>query len=180
MSNLNPLAQTARSLRAARGFGGRSRNPRSSSVLAMANEILHRTECVAGHGLSGRLDQNVVTLLGPCDGLRSEILRWLGQAGKDGFHKGVEKGKQCLLASLDACDLPEYPIKPGRDSVFGFRQLGPAVELVLNRSADERAGTPIAPRLDGFRDVIPIFMAQSDADSGPAWGTSALSHENSL
>jgi len=144
----------------------------------MANEILDRTECVAGHGLSGCLDQLVISLFCSCDGLWSEIARRLGQARKDDFHKGIGQGEERLLASLDAGNLPEYPIKPSSYSLFGLQQLGPAVEFVLNRSSDECAGTPVAPRLDGFCDAIPNFMAQSDADSGPACSSPVLSHEN--
>jgi hypothetical protein len=96
MSSLNPLDHTTLSSLGRRGFGGRSRTFRSSSVLAMSHQILQGRESVAGHGLTGGLDQPVVPVFGSGGGLGLGVARWLRQARKHCFDKSIQQRMKCI------------------------------------------------------------------------------------
>src|SRR5665213_2814160 len=158
-----------------RGFGGRNRTFRSSSVRAM--QVLKRGEGIAGHASTGSLDQEVVPVLGSGDGLRLGVDRWLGQARENCFDKRIEQSVERLLAPDNAGIVTGHAFKPSRNQVFGFGQLGPAIELVLDCRPDERARTCVTPSLHGFIDPNPIFPTQSHGDSGSARRSRVLSHK---
>src|SRR5579863_2231820 len=111
MISLKPFAHAAPSFRVTRGFGGRSRNSRSSSIRAMANQILHRCARIARHRLPRGFDEPVVTLLRARDCLRSRFGRWFGYAGQDRFGEGVHQSKKRLLPPTDAENIVRDAIK---------------------------------------------------------------------
>jgi hypothetical protein len=103
--------------------------------------------------------------------------RWLRQASKHCFDKSIEQSVERLLAPDKAEVVTGHAFKPSRNQVFGFRQLGSAIEFVLDCRSDERARTGIAPRFYDFIDPNPIFPTQSHGDSGSARRSCVLSHE---
>jgi hypothetical protein len=141
-------------------------------------QILKRGECIAGHASTGSFDQEVVPVLGSGDGLGLGVDRWLRQARKHCFDKGIEQSVERLLAPDNAEVVTGHAFKPSRNQVFGFGQLGPAIEFVLDCRPDERARTCVPPSFHGFIDPNPIFPAQSDGDSGSARRSRVLPHKN--
>jgi hypothetical protein len=175
MSSLNPLDHAMRSYGGRRGFGGRNRTFRSSSVRAM--QVFKRGEGIAGHASPGSLDEEVVPVLGSGDGLGLGVDRWLRQARKHRFDKSIEQSVERLLAPDNADIVTGHALKPSRDQVFGFGQLGPALEFVLDCRPDERARTCVTPSFHDFIDPNPIFPTQSHGDSGSACRSRVLSHK---
>src|ERR1700683_1612656 len=138
-----------------RGFVGRNRTLRSSSVRAM--QVLKRGEGIAGHASTGSLDQEVVAVLGSGDGLGMGVDRWLRQARKNCFDKSIEQSVERLLAPDNADIVAEQASKAFGNQVFGFGQLGSTVKFILNCRPDERAGAGITSRFDGLVNPNPIF-----------------------
>src|SRR5580658_3500235 len=150
MSSLNPLDHAMRSSVGRRGFGGRSRTFRSSSVRAMCHQILQASDGIAGHASTGSLDQEVVPVLGSGDGLGLRVDRWLRQARKNCFDKSIQQSVERLLAPDNADIVTGHAIKPSGNQGVGLGQLGSTVQLVLDCRSDERARTGIAPRFYGL------------------------------
>src|ERR1700734_1043701 len=100
MSSLNPLDHPTHSFGGGRGFGGRNRTFRSSSVRAM--QVLKRGEGIAGHASPGSLDQEVVPVLGSGHGLGLGVDRRFRQAPKHCFDKSIEQSVERLLAPDNA------------------------------------------------------------------------------
>jgi hypothetical protein len=144
----------------------------------MCQQILQAGEGIAGHGLTGGLDQPVVPVLGSGDSLGLGVDRWLRQAGKHGFDKSIEQSVERLLAPDNAGIVTGHAFKPSRNQVLGFGQLRPAIEFVLDCRPDERARTCVPPSFHGFINPNPIFPAQSDGDSGSARRSRVLPHKS--
>jgi hypothetical protein len=140
-------------------------------------QVLKRGEGIAGHASPGSLDQEMVPVLGSCDGLGLRVDRWLRQACKNCFDKSIQQSVERLLAPDDADIVTGYAFKASRNQVFGFGQLRPAIEFVLDCRPDERARTGVAPSFHCFIDPNPIFPTQSHGDSGSARRSCVLSHE---
>src|SRR3984885_6695562 len=175
MSNLNPLDHATPSSLGRRGFRGRNRTFGSSSVRAM--QVLKPGEGIAGHATPGSLDQEVVPVFGPGDGLGLGVDRWLRQARKHCFDKSIEQSMERLLAPDNADIVTGHAFKPSSNQVFAFSQLGAAVEFVLDCRPDERTRTCVTPSLHGFVDPNPIFRTQPHGDSGSACRSRVLSHK---
>ncbi len=144
MSSLNPFDHAAPSFRVTRGFGGRSRNSRSSSVRAMVHQILHGGARIARHRLTGGFDEPVVTLFRAGDGLRSGFGRRFRHAGQNRFGESVHQRKQRLLAPAHAEDVPRNAIKARSNPLLGAGQFGSPVQFVADRRPNERTGICIA------------------------------------
>jgi hypothetical protein len=140
-------------------------------------QVLKRGVGIAGHASPGSLDQEVVPVLGSGDGLGLGVDRWLRQAGKHCFDKSIEQSVERLLAPDNAEVVTGHAFKPSRNQVFGFGQLGPAIEFVLDCRPDEGAGAREASRFDYLVDPNPIFPAESDRNPGRARRSRVLSHK---
>jgi hypothetical protein len=143
----------------------------------MSHQILEGGECVAGHGLTGCLDQPLVPVLGSSDCLGLRVARWLWQTRKNRFDKSIQQGMERLLTPDNPQVVTGYVLKSSRDPIFALGQFGPPVEFVLDCRPDECARTCVPPSFHGFIDPNPIFPAQSDGDSGTARRSHVLSHK---
>jgi hypothetical protein len=143
----------------------------------MSHQILQGGDCVAGHGLTGGLDQTVVPVLSSGDGLGLRVARWLWQTRKNRFDKGIEQGMERLLTPDNPQVVTGYVLKSSRDPIFALSELRPPAQFVLDGRPDERAGAREASRFDGLVDPNPIFPAQSDGDSGTSRRSHVLSHK---
>jgi hypothetical protein len=85
--------------------------------------------------------------------------------GTKGF-SGVHQRKESLLIPANSGDFPRNAIKPSRYSLFGSGLFPSSVQLVLDRRAHKRAGARVAPRLRVLLDLILIFPAETDGNSG--------------
>src|SRR5579863_8908435 len=166
MRRRNPLDHAAPSFRRTRGFGGRSRISRSSSVRAMVHQVLHSGACIAGHRATGILDELVVSVSRAGDGLWPGIGWRFRHTGQHRLGEGVHERKESLLTPANSGDVPRNAIKPSRYSLFGSSLFPPSVQLILDRRADERTGARVAPRLRGLLDLMLVFPAETDGNSG--------------
>ena len=78
----------------------------------------------------------------------------------------VSTSEESLLTPDNAGDVPRNAIKPSRYSLFRSGLFPPSVQLVPYRRADERTGARVAPRLRGLLDLMLVFSAETDGNSG--------------
>src|SRR5580692_9363717 len=166
MSSLNPFDHAAPSFRTTRGFVGRSRNSLSSSVRAMAHQVLHGRACVSRHILAGRLYQPVITFLRAGDGLLSGVGWWFWDASQNHFGKRVKQRIERLLTTTNAEGLPRYAIKPCGNSFLSAGHLLSPVQFVPDCRPDESAGVCVASRFRCLLDLMLIFSGKPDRDPG--------------
>src|SRR5579863_3643939 len=176
MISLNPFDHAAPSFRVTRGFGGRSRNSRSSSVRAMLHQILHGGTGVARHRLTGGLDELVITVSRAGDGLGSRFGRRFRHAGQNRFGESVHQGKKRLLPPSNAEDIVRNAIKARSHPLICAGKFGSPVQFVSDRRSNERAGTCVTFGLRRLIDLTLLFSGQPDRDSGVAESTRALCH----
>src|SRR5580698_9156862 len=168
MISLNPFDHAAPSCRVTRGFGGRSRNSRSSSVRAMLNQILHGGAGVARHRLPGGLDELVITVSRAGDGLGSRFGRRFRHAGQNRFGESVYQGKQRLLPPANAEDIVRNAIKARSHPLICAGKFGSPLQFVSDRRSNERAGTCVTFGLRRLIDLPLLSFVSWAADSAVA------------
>jgi hypothetical protein len=92
----------------------------------MPHQILPGGECVAGHGLTGGLDQQVVPVLGASDSLGPRIVGWLRHARKNGFDKSIQQGVERLLASDNSGIVTGHAFESSCNPSFRLGQFRPS------------------------------------------------------
>jgi hypothetical protein len=146
----------------------------------MSHDILQGGRCIASYGLTGSLDQRMVSILRSGDGLGLRVDRWFRQARKNGFDKSIQQCVERLLAPHNAEVVTGHALKSPSDSILALGQFRSPVEFALDCRPDERARAREASRFDGLVDPFPIFPTQSHGDSGSARRSRILSHNCSL
>ena len=132
----------------------------------MIHQALHRGACIAGHRATGILHELVVSVSRAGDGLWLGIGRRFRHTGQHRLGEGVHQREESLLIPAHSGDVPRNAIKPSRYSLFGSGLFPPSVQLVPDRRADERTGARVAPRLRGLLDLMLVFSAETDGNSG--------------
>jgi len=103
----------------------------------MVRQILHGGARIAGHRLTGSLDETGVTILSAGDGLRS-YLRWrFRYAGQNRFDERVHQRIERLLATANAEDIECNPIKASSHPLISSGHFGSPIQLVPDRRTNE-------------------------------------------